>query len=81
MPDFFLDAANPDEQVKKTKDMERRAEAAVDSATSSSAEGAQDKPEVIQIMDAVKGLMSEKYVKSVGGIFVFKIKGKWNHSI
>lgn len=74
MPDFFLDVANPDEVTKKTQDMERRADAAVENATSGAA-SVQDKPEVIQIMEAVKGVMSEKYVKSANAIFVFKIKG------
>ena len=70
MPDFFLDAANPDEQLKHSKDLDRKV-AAAEAAASSQVDSA----EVRQIMDAVKSLLNEKYVSSVGGIFVFKLKG------
>jgi len=76
MLDFFLEAGNPDEQLKQSKDLDRRVAAA--EANQGAADGAQDaadSPEVVNIMEAVKGMLSEKYVQSVGGIFCFQLKG------
>lgn len=75
MPDFFLEAANPDEQLKHSRDLDRKLAYAERSA-SSSASSAADAPEVVNIMEAVKGIISDKYVEKVNAIFVFVLKGK-----
>jgi len=74
MPDFFLEAADPDAQLKESKELDRRV-AASEGSTGSSGTNV-DTAEVTGIMESVKGIMSEDYVKSVGAIFVFKLKGQ-----
>ena len=59
--DIFLEPADSDKGSTERK--------------SAAASSQVDCAEVRQIMDAVKSLLNEKYVSSVGGIFVFKLKG------
>lgn len=76
MLDFFLEASDPDEQLRESKKLDKKvaaAEAEVEAKAGDTTPA--DSSEVVNIMEAVKAMMNEKYVSSVGGIFVFKLKG------
>jgi hypothetical protein len=85
MPDFFLEVSDPDQQLKHARDLDKqitRAESAQKEANTggngdAASTGGADSPEVIQIMEAVKGMLNEDYVKSVKAIFNFSIAGMY----